>query len=1081
MWSRGGGWGWATPTALVAWEERERVRGGGEDGGTGGHVAHTPFHRSRALPPPVHHAHVALGGAFTPLLSLAARGPRRRAASPSTRAANTNCFSPALKMSHSAPAPAPRARCAANQAIFEALEQSARTAPARTAMPLRRALTSLMRYPLPLVDHRTLDEARAALLDGFESREVMSVARLAVAGADEAGVEEAGLLDLLEELRGEEEGEGEGSGQEGPRTTTGPVPAPARATTPPSASIVLDLLDDEDDGDGGGGGAAAAASAGDDEEEEEEEEDAAAAATAAPARFSLPHKGGGAAKAAAADEDDEEEVIDLDDDDDDDAAAAAAPAASSAPSSARKGTPSSGARPSPRKDGDDDDGSDSSSSFEIEYEDGVLAASSSSSSALPPAPPPTFDAFLSSAIDLTDRENDDDGGGLGRGGGAALLPLKDRLAALARKAPAPAPAHSASAAAAASAAGPSKVARSRQATLVPGRSASLAFAPPAAAATGADDAVDGAAAAGRKRKKAPADAGAGAAPPAGPIAADADSFTCPDCTRRFAWSSGGACWTVAEGGVLPAPAAAAAPSPPSSSSSSSSVPPPPLRPHQCRLDVSNWEVVLLIDNREVRTRDDRTYIQAKLLNARVACETRSLPLGDFLWVVRRLPGRKPAPVPAHLRPAGAAAGTAAPPAKKKGGAKALVRANSAPDGASAASGDAAALPRAPAALPTPEDEYLLDVIVERKSCNDLAASLIDGRYMEQKNRLASAGLRVMYLVEGDATKMAGGGEGGGGGGGGGSYGGSNRPAIGPKHLFGAMISTQVMQGFRVVNTFSLDGSVTFIAGMHRAMEHAFRGAGCACTAAAAAAAAGAASAAAAGAPSGGPACPIARAAAAIPTPRPQFDVDMDAVSGIRGGAGTSAGPAGRPASYSPLSPTASSSSSLLATSPASALPVARLCPNDRCALWGRDSLPRIVRPYPEWALLARKPKQLTALNLMGMALRQVQGCGADRAQAILERYPTLASLREAYASLPDPARDGPALLQGLHVPNQRAALGPALSRAIWAVVWGEEGARGAGAAATKGKGKAAAAGKGGGKGAAAGGSGAAYDAWDGYE
>jgi crossover junction endonuclease MUS81 len=41
------------------------------------------------------------------------------------------------------------------------------------------------------------------------------------------------------------------------------------------------------------------------------------------------------------------------------------------------------------------------------------------------------------------------------------------------------------------------------------------------------------------------------------------------------------------------------------------------------------------------------------------------------------------------------------------------------------------------------------LIIERKTINDLAASLNDGRYREQKVRLKNCGVKVLYLIEGD--------------------------------------------------------------------------------------------------------------------------------------------------------------------------------------------------------------------------------------------------------------------------------------------------------------------------------------------
>jgi len=51
--------------------------------------------------------------------------------------------------------------------------------------------------------------------------------------------------------------------------------------------------------------------------------------------------------------------------------------------------------------------------------------------------------------------------------------------------------------------------------------------------------------------------------------------------------------------------------------------------------------------------------------------------------------------------------------------------------------------------PTAFTDYVLDFIVERKTADDLAASIMDGRYEEQKFRLKNCGINnVIYLVEG---------------------------------------------------------------------------------------------------------------------------------------------------------------------------------------------------------------------------------------------------------------------------------------------------------------------------------------------
>ena len=48
----------------------------------------------------------------------------------------------------------------------------------------------------------------------------------------------------------------------------------------------------------------------------------------------------------------------------------------------------------------------------------------------------------------------------------------------------------------------------------------------------------------------------------------------------------------------------------------------------------------------------------------------------------------------------------------------------------------------------PHREVVLDFIVERKRMDDLASSIVDGRFREQKYRLKQSGLgHVIYLIE----------------------------------------------------------------------------------------------------------------------------------------------------------------------------------------------------------------------------------------------------------------------------------------------------------------------------------------------
>jgi len=89
---------------------------------------------------------------------------------------------------------------------------------------------------------------------------------------------------------------------------------------------------------------------------------------------------------------------------------------------------------------------------------------------------------------------------------------------------------------------------------------------------------------------------------------------------------------------------------------------------------------------------DRDFFFSHLREKGVNVENRALPLGDFLWIMRR---------------------------KDSHG---------------------------------EDNEYVCDYIIERKQIDDFVSSIKDGRYVEQKIRLKRARLqRLMYLVEGKVS------------------------------------------------------------------------------------------------------------------------------------------------------------------------------------------------------------------------------------------------------------------------------------------------------------------------------------------
>lgn len=108
-----------------------------------------------------------------------------------------------------------------------------------------------------------------------------------------------------------------------------------------------------------------------------------------------------------------------------------------------------------------------------------------------------------------------------------------------------------------------------------------------------------------------------------------------------------------------------------------------------KLPQGSYEVVLILDSREIESKSNRDNIADKLAARGVLVETRALRLGDMCWVARRLDPQ----------------------------------------------GDEG-------------DECVLDYVIERKRLDDLCSSIRDGRYNEQCYRLQRSGIgNVFYIVE----------------------------------------------------------------------------------------------------------------------------------------------------------------------------------------------------------------------------------------------------------------------------------------------------------------------------------------------
>ncbi|MCJ1473790.1 Crossover junction endonuclease mus81 [Lambiella insularis] len=113
-----------------------------------------------------------------------------------------------------------------------------------------------------------------------------------------------------------------------------------------------------------------------------------------------------------------------------------------------------------------------------------------------------------------------------------------------------------------------------------------------------------------------------------------------------------------------------------------------------RIAPGAFTVELVLDNREVRSKTDRDYIQDELRNRGVCPIVRPLDLGDATWVAKCKDSR-------------------------------LL-----------------------SSMGEEGDEIILDWIVERKRLDDLVGSIKDGRFQEQKFRMHKSGIKnVIYIVE----------------------------------------------------------------------------------------------------------------------------------------------------------------------------------------------------------------------------------------------------------------------------------------------------------------------------------------------
>lgn len=220
------------------------------------------------------------------------------------------------------------------------------------------------------------------------------------------------------------------------------------------------------------------------------------------------------------------------------------------------------------------------------------------------------------------------------------------------------------------------------------------------------------------------------------------------------------------------------------------------------LPPGSFTIELVLDTREIRARSDRDYMANELHKLGVRPTVRALPLGDVLWVAKV---RDPA-VLATIRGVSG---------DSVGGIRSTIVSESGNGDANIAT-----------------DELVLDWIVERKRLDDLLASIVDGRFREQKFRLARCGVRnIVYLVEQSplplpglpAAALAGGF----------MNGGDPDPAAAAaaattaasarqlEMLHSAIASTAVVDGYLVRQTRNIDESIRYLARMTRLLRRQY--------------------------------------------------------------------------------------------------------------------------------------------------------------------------------------------------------------------------------------------------------------------
>lgn len=251
-------------------------------------------------------------------------------------------------------------------------------------------------------------------------------------------------------------------------------------------------------------------------------------------------------------------------------------------------------------------------------------------------------------------------------------------------------------------------------------------------------------------------------------------------------------------------------------------------------------------------------------------------------------------------------------------------------------------------------------------------------------------------------------------------------------LKSSMASTQIINEFHLVNTSSIDDTIKFLARMHAAICERFV-ASCACACVAATSAAAASSSSSSTSSSAAPRSTTVDWLLLPMLPASCVESDVDAAVDAADAACRAASTAAslRQSTFSlttaqvdavargehvwPIGAGASTRAPAHGSGSGSGSSVGgfgHLCSDDRCNLWGRPCMPRVICTYTEWDHYASRARNVTALMLFGSMLRQVERCGTNKAQAVLDSFTTPRRLLDAYDALEDPCAEGPEMLTG---------------------------------------------------------------------